>query len=60
MSKSVEVLNIIASELNMPKDASLGDILATLWLMDVDGEVMSLLKKVVTDEVIEKIKKEIA
>lgn len=57
--KSIQVLDIIASELHLPKDASLSDVLATLYLIDEDGEVMDLFGKAVSKEVCEKILEDI-
>lgn len=54
--KSYKALEIIADELHMPKDASLADILAHLYLTDVDGEVMKLLISVMNTELISAIK----
>lgn len=53
--KSTQVLDIIASELHLPKDASLSDILVKLYLIDKDGEVMNLFRKIVSKELCEKI-----
>lgn len=60
MSKTVEVLEIIASELHLPTDWSLSEILAAIYCVDVDGEIMKLFIKIGSDEIIEKIKSDFA
>jgi hypothetical protein len=53
--KSIKVLDIVAEELHLPTDASLSDILTTLYLIDEDGEVMKWVKKVIVGELCDKI-----
>lgn len=53
--KSVKVIEIIAEELRMPQDASLADILAAMFIIDLGKEIEKLLIKVVTQDVLDKI-----
>lgn len=56
--KSIKVLEIIATELGMPYDSSLNEILATLFLIDKDNEIVSLLVEAGKQDLIEKFKNE--
>jgi hypothetical protein len=58
MKKSVEVVKIIAEGLKMPDDASLNEILAALYLIDKDGEIMELLVQAGSKDLIDGFKKE--
>jgi hypothetical protein len=54
------ILTIVADELGMPHDSSLSDILACLYFVDVDGEIMTMLRTAIRDEVIARIQADIA
>jgi hypothetical protein len=58
MKKSVAVVKIIAEGLKMPEDASLNEILAALYLIDKDGEIMKLLVQAGLQDLIDGFKKE--
>jgi hypothetical protein len=58
MKKSVAVVKIIAEGLKMPEDASLSEILAAMYLIDKDGEIMKLLVQAGLQDLIDGFKKE--
>lgn len=58
MKKSVEVVRIIAEGLKMPDDASLSEILAAMYLIDKDGEIMKLLVQAGLQDLIDGFKEE--
>lgn len=58
MKKSVEVVKIIAEGLKMPDDASLNEILAAMYLIDKDGEIMKLLVQAGVQDLIDGFKEE--
>jgi hypothetical protein len=58
MKKSVAVVKIIAEGLKMPEDASLNEILAALYLIDKDGEIMELLVQAGLQDLIDGFKEE--
>lgn len=58
MKKSVEVVKIIAEGLKMPDNASLSEILAAMYLIDKDGEIMKLLVQAGLQDLIDGFKKE--
>jgi hypothetical protein len=57
MKKSVAVVKIIAEGLKMPEDASLSEILAAMYLIDKDGEIMKLLVQAGLQDLIDGFKK---
>ncbi len=58
MKKSIAAMEIIAEELGMPTDASFGEILAAMSIVDVDGEIKELLIKACKQDLLEMFKKE--
>jgi hypothetical protein len=58
--KATSILAIIMDELNMPKGSTIGDIAFALSSIDPENEIMSLLKPVIRDAVIDEIKTKIA
>jgi hypothetical protein len=60
LAKASCVLAIILDELNMPKDSTIGDVALALSVIDPSNEIMSLLKPLIRDAVIDEIQKNIA
>lgn len=60
LAKASCVLAIILDELNMPKDSTIGDVALALSVIDPSNEIMSLLKPLIHDAVIDEIQKNIA
>lgn len=59
-SKAATILAIIMEELNVPKGASLGDIMRALDAIDEDGEIKKMLITEIRKEVIADIKWKLA
>lgn len=59
-AKATHLLAIIMDELNMPAGSTLGDVALALNSIDPEGEIMSLLKPVIREAVIDEIKSKIA
>lgn len=59
-SKAATILAIIMEELNVPKGASLGDIMWALDAIDEDGEIKKMLITEIRKEVIADIKWKLA
>lgn len=60
IEKATAVLAIILEELNMPKDATMGDVAYALAIIDPDNEILSLLKPLIRNAAIDEIKQKIA
>ncbi len=60
IKKAACVMAIIMEELNMPKGSTLGDVAYALSIIDPNDEVINLLKPLIRDAVIDKIKEKIA
>jgi hypothetical protein len=58
MTRATQIIEIIAEELKLPHDASLNEVLACLYFIDKDGEIMKLLVEAGAKDIIEKIKGE--
>ena len=59
-SKAATILAIIMEELNVPKGASLGDIMWALDAIDEDGKIKKMLVTEIRKEVIGEIKWKLA
>lgn len=60
LAKASCVLAIVMNELNMPKGSTIGDVALALTEIDPSNEIMSLLKPLIRDAVIDEIQKDIA
>lgn len=58
MTRASKVIDIIGEGFNLPKDISLNELLAYVYLADESGEIIKLLVKAGTKDIIEKIQKE--
>jgi alkyl hydroperoxide reductase subunit AhpC len=56
--KSIKVIEIIAKELGMPHESSLSEILAALFVLDKDGEIMKLLVEAGKQDLIDGFREE--
>ena len=57
--KSTSILAIIMDELNVPSDATFGDIMYYLSFFDDDGEITKMLAATMKEEVIAEIKRKL-
>lgn len=58
MTRAAQIIGIIAEELKLPREAHLDEVLACLYMIDKDGEIMKLLVEAGTKDIIERIKGE--
>lgn len=56
MQKAAGVLSIIMEELNMPKGSTMGDVALALSIIDPSDEIINLLKPLIRNAAIERIK----
>lgn len=55
MTRAAQIIKIIAEELKLPNDVHLNEVLASLYLVDTDGEIMKLLVEAGAKDIVEKI-----
>lgn len=58
--KATYILAIIMEELNMPKGSTIGDVAHALSVIDPDNEILTVLKPLIRNAVIDEIQKKIA
>jgi hypothetical protein len=58
MTRAAQVIEIIGDGFNLPKDISLKDLLAYVFLVDDSGEILKLLVEAGKRDLIDKFKAE--